>query len=384
MKKIMLLVCILLCMGVCAYAGETTYSGVCDPIVIDQPGEHTIILDGVTIETAEKSAISVKAPATKLTIILKDGSENNLAGGFKFAGIANNGVELVICCENAGSGHKCTDACGKLDITVVYDASLVGGGGACIGSDAEKTFTGKVTIAGGNITAHGCLAAAGIGSGQLADFEGELTITGGNITSTGGHYASAIGAGQFGAFTGSVTISGGNVIADGYPWSAGIGSAEADMTGIITVTGGNVTASSRALGAGIGAGYGTMRGKIFITGGTVTASSMEEGDAIGSATDFEVDEVAVIEINPAALKMSGVAGVDADTAVALAGSPFAAKTNLKELLKGNAYAKFECITDFGSTSLPVTGDGTNVWLLAVLAAIGMIGMTVIIRKKNEA
>ena len=97
MKKILLFVCtLLLCTAYFAYAEETVCSGVCSPIAINQPGEHTVILNGVTIEATESPAISVEAPAEKLTVIIKNGTENRLTGGRGFAGIANNGVTLVI------------------------------------------------------------------------------------------------------------------------------------------------------------------------------------------------------------------------------------------------------------------------------------------------
>ncbi|MBR4080870.1 MAG: hypothetical protein IKK21_03685 [Clostridia bacterium] len=303
-----------------AFATTTTYTGTVDPIVIDQPGEHTIILDGVTISLEDGSALRLEAPATKLTIILKDGTESTLTSNDAYAATLSVSTgTLVIRCERAGEGHVCDDTCGKL---TVYG----GDAGAAIGSDAEVHMSGSITIAGGHITArnavqtYGSGRSAAIGCGDMAGMSGTILISGGvvnatsvgtgaaigggtsyttgwpitnvnlpmsgNIIITGGivnaianHWnmsGVAIGATLFGEVTGTITISGGKVTATS-TYTTAIGSGQRDMSGTISITGGKVVAEGRpAIGGDV------VSGKILLTGGDITAEGLIFGAAIGS------------------------------------------------------------------------------------------------------
>ena len=109
MKKLLFLLFVLfVCTAVSAFADS--------PICVDTAGDHTLVLDGVTISDGSLRAIEVRSPATGLTIVLKNNTINKLSGGFGCAGIANNGITLVIRCERAGEGHECDEACGSLSV----------------------------------------------------------------------------------------------------------------------------------------------------------------------------------------------------------------------------------------------------------------------------
>ena len=389
-----------------------------DPIVINTPGEHTITLSNQTISGINGPAIDIQAPATRVTIILKNNTTTELNGSTDYAGIANNGVDLVIRCEGAGETHTCTDTCGKLIVKGGYGGAGIGGNNATEGHDGS--FNGSLTIMGGHITAEGGVWSSGIGSGNYGAFNGKVSITGGTVTATGGNYSAGIGSGG-GDMTGSVTISGGTVIAKGGDLSAGIGSCDDsmngtviisggtvtaiggsygagigsganDMYGTVTLSGGTVTATGGVYGAGIGSGHGDMNGSIILSGGTVTATGDGYTAAIGAGSGGPVTEDAVIEVNPTSGKIAVKAGADQAGAVALEGSPFTAKTSLKDALKDKQYAKFEFVappatpvpSPTPAPDVPATGDSMNFALLASLAAVSMLGVTVLLRKRNEA
>ena len=82
MKKLLIFAAaLLLCFAVSATAAENTYTGTVAPINVNTPGEHTVILNGVTIDAVDTPAINAEAPATKLTIARQNGTTNTLTGG---------------------------------------------------------------------------------------------------------------------------------------------------------------------------------------------------------------------------------------------------------------------------------------------------------------
>ena len=300
MKKLLIFVfALLLCLlATSALAAETTYSGVCDPIVVNTAGEHTIILNGVTINSTNGSAISIKSPASKLTIILKDGSTNTLKGqtissnyvnGTGYAGINNNGVDLVIRCESAEHGHTCSDSCGKLTITGGNHAAGIGG-------DTDNNLEGNITIEGGNIIANGGgILSAGIGGGENGHMTGTVKITGGIVEANGTTSAAGIGGGSYGHLKGAVKITGGIVKANNYSYygyyNAGIGGGfHGNLEGTVEITGGTVIAKAGEESSGIGGGYGLngstyLSGTVTISGGNVTAMGGSQGAGIGGNGD---------------------------------------------------------------------------------------------------
>ncbi|MDR1741210.1 MAG: hypothetical protein LBR38_05110 [Synergistaceae bacterium] len=174
-----------------------------------------------------------------------------------------------------------------------------------IGSGGEprnRNANGKITIAGGVITA------SGIGGGYYGN-GGTIAVSGGVVVTTGNKDNAGIGSGYYGD-GGTIDISGGVVTAKGTYRSAGIGSGRCDLefepyyqkfseyvdagsprltifdnhhSGTIAIRGGFVTAS--ALGdagdpAAIGGGAYSRVDSIDISGGVVVARDAP-GPSIG-------------------------------------------------------------------------------------------------------
>ena len=240
---------------------------------------------------------------------------------------------------------------------------------------------------------------------------GDIIMNGGSFYATTVDNA-AIGSGKGGVMSGAITINGGILDISGES-GAGIGSGfQGNMSGTVTINGGYVNASSSGRSVGVGSGYdGEMSGSFIVKGGTVTVSSSESdsnsesGPAIGTNGNGTVTEAAVICVDPAAGWIAVKAGPGKDAAAPLANSPFNARTDLKSMLKDTSYVEFRPavppVTPVPATpvpatpvpatpvpspvpEIPATGDSMNLALLAVLAAVGMIGLTVILRKKKEA
>ena len=219
----------------------------------------TVTLNGVAINGTNNSnykwaGITCLGDAT---IILKDGTENNIKGFFAhYPGIyVPSGKTFIIKGETSGTGSL---------------AATSNGSGAGIGGG---TFyldpCGNIEIQGGTINATGGLRAAGIGSGYFSSC-GNITITGGTITATGGEdtlpssdkeSGAGIGCGSE-STCGNITITGGTITATGGANAAGIGSSNdgnsidsESSCGAISITGGTVIATGGQDGAGIGSGY---------------------------------------------------------------------------------------------------------------------------------
>ena len=219
----------------------------------------TVTLNGVAINGTNNSNYKW-AGITCLgnaTIILKDGTENNVKGYYAhYPGIyVPSGKTLIIKGETSGTGSL---------------AATSNGSGAGIGGG---TFyldpCGDIEIQGGIINATGGLRAAGIGSGYFSSC-GNITITGGTITAMGGEDTlpsndkeSGAGSGCGSESTcGNITITGGTITATGGANAAGIGSSNdgnsinsESSCGAISITGGTIYATGGANGAGIGSGY---------------------------------------------------------------------------------------------------------------------------------
>lgn len=401
MKKIMLLVCILLCMSVCAYAAET--------INVSGTGVKTLVLEGVTIDGGASPALCIENTISQLTIILKDNTVNTLKSDGR--GIVNNGADLVITCERAGDGHECDENCGVLDTTGIggygdFSGTLTVNGGKVsairdswspgIGSGE---FTGRVVINGGEVVASGY--AAGIGGEDGCGFSGSVIVNGGKLTAVSYGASAGIGGGDVGEFSGTVTINGGEVTAVGGGDAAGIGGGNGSdvFSGTVIINGGKVKVSSEG-GAGIGTGDGNdgaaiFAGRIIIRGGDLIAYS-ERGAALGAGYEGVVADGAIIEIDPASEPIYLKAGDDEAGAVFVEGSPFTSKTDLIPLVGEEHYVRTAIpVPPSPSTSpdpvpppespvVPETGDSTDFVLLAALAVIGMVVITVILRRKNEA
>ena len=146
----------------------------------------TVTLSGVDItqsSSKSRSGITCKGDAT---IILEEGTTNNVKGGPRFSGIyIPKDKTLTI----RGSGSL----------------NATGGGyGAGIGNGRNQTNCGNIVIEGGTITANGGIRGAGIGTGESCRC-GYIAIRGGNVTAMGGSMSAGIGGGQNGV-CGDITI----------------------------------------------------------------------------------------------------------------------------------------------------------------------------------
>ncbi len=152
------------------------------PVCVSIADGATIILDNISIMGRdddydyEYAGLECEGDAT---IILKDGTTNNLRGYCDAGGIyIQPGKTLTIKGETEGTG--------------VLNAKGNGGYGAGIGSGG--TSCGNIVIEGGVINAEGGSGSPGIGAGALGDC-GNITITGGTITAIGHGEAAGIGGG---------------------------------------------------------------------------------------------------------------------------------------------------------------------------------------------
>lgn len=226
----------------------------------------TVTLSGATIDGTNKISYSWAGLNClgNATIILKDGSTNNVKGFYEdYPGIhVPEGNTLTIKGETLGTGSLNASS-----------YPVESGSGAGIGG-GENLACGNIEIQGGVITATGSTGAAGIGSGNYGC--GTITISGGTITSTGGASGAGIGSG-FGGGCGNITISGGIVTSTGGDYSAGIGGGKTGSCGNITIesTVTNVTAVRGIAGSySIGRGDNGSCGTVTIGGvtGAITES----------------------------------------------------------------------------------------------------------------
>lgn len=153
--------------------------------------DATVTLDGVDITTIPDD-VSHDWPALNClgdaVIILKEGTTNNLKGGYVRSGISfPAGKTLTI------KGNGTLNATGE-----------VGSSGIGAGWTAS---CGNIVIEGGVINAYGGLDAPGIGGGSSNSSCGSITISGGTVTATGGEKAPGIGAGHYNSTCGDITIT---------------------------------------------------------------------------------------------------------------------------------------------------------------------------------
>ncbi|MDY6437479.1 MAG: hypothetical protein SPK72_07910 [Bacteroidales bacterium] len=248
-----------------AQNGEILYGTLGGNYKITIAADATVTLNGVTINGTNNSSYAWAGITCvgNATIILKDGSTNNVKGFYEdYPGIhVPSGSTLIIKGETSGTGI--------LNASSNTDPS---GSGAGIGG-GWNLACGNIVIQSGSITATGSTGAAGIGSSNYGC--GNITISGGSVTATGGASGAGIGSGSDAVGCGNITISGGTVTATGGFNSAGIGSGYTGRCGNITIasTVTRVTATKDA-GYSIGAGYNGYCGTVTIGGveGAITES----------------------------------------------------------------------------------------------------------------
>ncbi len=279
------------------YAGETTLTS----------GWYVVTGD---IENGTRIVVEGDAH-----LILADGASLTATEGINVEVKNNVTNSLTIWAQSDGANM------GKLTAFGVDFAAGIGGGDGGAG--------GTVTVNGGEVTARGgYLGGAGIGGGYNGS-GGTVTVNGGKVTATNtGGVGVGIGGGDNGD-GGTVTINGGEVTAQG--GDAGIGGGRNCSGGTVTVNGGKLTAQGGSGGAGIG-------GTVTVNGGEVTAFVGWDGSAGIGGT---------VTIKPAGGKMIAVeAGADAGSAVPVAGSPFAAETDVTDVLDGKKFVRTEALPTY--------------------------------------
>ena len=274
---------------------ETTWTGwyVADGMV-EIPGRvttsgdaHLILKDGATLTIPKGITVT---EGNSLTIYGQSGGTGQLTIASPDQGYAGIGAHVTDA-ENHQAAKTGTITINGGTITVDGPSSGSGSdyGGAAIGG-VYWGNTGTITINGGSVTATGKRLGAGIGSGADASGGGTITITGGTVVAT-----SAAGAGIGGAnlaVTPDIYISGGNVTASSTGVHAGIGGGSGSSANIITISGGTVNATGGSKAAGIGGGTGNTEtppgscGTVTISAGTVTAIGGYGGAGIGSGCAY--------------------------------------------------------------------------------------------------
>lgn len=233
-----------------------------------------VTLAGVTIKQTGSSA-AMRIVKGSVDLVLKDGTQNELASGANSAGLQKETGAYVPLTISGG---------GKLTATG-------GSYGAGIGGDRAGEVS-SVVIAGGEIVATGGSGAAGIGGGNGAKGN-DITIDGGSVTATGGSGAAGIGGGSGGLGNG-VTITGGDVTAKGGSMAAGIGGGYLiygdTFANDITIEGGVVKAESGGQGAAcIGSGYSGAGSSIKIKGGALSLAKVGTGPYLGGSDGAHAD-----------------------------------------------------------------------------------------------
>ena len=258
------------------------------PVKIGTGKTVTIVLDGVTIESAT-SPIQVEAGA-KLTLIPKVNTKNTLtctsdtaqavtdnnASGLTAGISVPDGAELVIDKDDAGDG--------TLSVTGGYGGAGIGGSytNDLLATTAAKGKDGAVGPTGFGAVgeANGGGAGGSIGQGGLGGQYGSdgtnagtIKINGGILNATGGVDAAGIGGGR--GRDGDIGKDGadGGQGTSGKVWLASYQSGRA--------SGGGGGGGAGAGGNGGNGGAGGDGGTVTITGGTVTAIGSNSAAGIG-------------------------------------------------------------------------------------------------------
>lgn len=263
-----------------------------------------LTLNGVNITAAKGPAILIESPYN-VEMALANGSENYVKGanGKNINATAGSfaGIEVEFEFEdveepaNRMASLTITGSTGKLTAESSPNAAGIGGSnsGKPFASKGRSLY-GNITIDGGDITAIGNGAGAGIGSGNnpnggtsIGSFKttgnnkwGTITINGGTINATGAGEGAGIGGGNH-VDSGAIIINGGDVTAMGAAGiGCGIGSSKNKETGAdkgpghyfatVEINGGTIKAGSNDIGAAIGGGM-YCDAIINITGGDITA-----------------------------------------------------------------------------------------------------------------
>lgn len=330
--------------------------------------------------------------------------------------IIHGGVVTATADNGAGIGGGSSEACDVNGGTVIIHGGTVVAASTCFGAGIGGGVTtsgtaggGSVTINGGNVTATGGeMAGAGIGGGHSEESSadgGIVTINSGTVSAKG-DCGAGIGGGCNASDTessdgGTVIINGGVVTADGGLYGAGIGGGSTSeglgTGGDVTINGGTVTAIAQA-GAGIGGGQESPGGTVTINGGSVTAYASRTGAPSiggGSTGSGEPAEAAAITLGEGVALRWGdndesaknwVKQGDPDIGITLNHAPFARTDQFSTSdidyrdTDGNRHGHHreswnrEHKDSTHSSSIPKTGDNSN---LLLWAAVTLVGFTAI-------
>ncbi len=163
--------------------GTYRLSGIIDGAVVIDAGKSDkveLLLDGVTIDSADSPAVWVKS-AEKVTLTLIEGTDNSLTNGGKFSGeedaalyskddLVIDGGGALIVNSPAGDGIHCRDALKIKDGVLTVSAASNG----IIGKEG-------LTVGGGMITVN-----AGNDALRVKDADASLTIKAGLLSLTAG------------------------------------------------------------------------------------------------------------------------------------------------------------------------------------------------------
>ena len=213
--------------------GEYVLSGSATDFGVEIISDATVTLDNLCIKAPEMTGgggvIKMLTPETDVNLLLSGTNKLELAAGSKAAGINVRFAKLTI--DNAPGCR------GSLTVTG-------GDYGAGIGGYCSEN--GEIVINGGDITATGGYASAGIGSGywyKNPHANGPITINGGRIQAKGDLGGCSIGCPANKGDGAPIRITGGTVIA-----TQGIGASIPGGNGCTnTFTGGSIYVGDKTL-----------------------------------------------------------------------------------------------------------------------------------------
>lgn len=226
----------------------------------------------------------------------------------------------------------------------------------------DVTISDRITVSGDGsaysltnlILADGCTLTAskgiGVEEGASLNIYGQSEDEGtmGKLYASDSISNSAIGADSdnYSTTNGPITINGGKIDAQSSGTGSAIGGGWNAPGGSVTINGGVVNARATGSGAAIGGGkdmFGKSKGgTVKITGGNVTATSTK-GAAIGGGAGNS--DHGTLTIAPKASRIiSASTGGSAETAAALAGSPFMSGTSVQVPNGEMGMGYFSCST----------------------------------------
>ncbi|MBR5230897.1 MAG: LPXTG cell wall anchor domain-containing protein [Clostridia bacterium] len=374
---------------------------------------------GAGIGSGETGEMSGTITITDSTVTASGGIGAGIGSGQDSAmsgtiAITNSTVNST----DIGSGEF-GEMSGAITIT---DSTVTANSGwsAGIGSGQDGAMSGTVTITDSTVTARSDWG-AGIGSGWKGDMSGTVTITDSTVTANGGRGA-GIGAGNDSNFTGKLIMRGNvDVTAIGEYWGIGPGHGDPISEGAeiyVEPTNGNIIGVKQGYDEEsavnlAGTPYSVKTDLIPLLNGSPYVRTRYNTETVTPSPSPKPVTPSPVPVTPSPKPVTPTScygGTATCTELAICEDcgkgygelnkknhvhkvilpyvpPTTTSTGLTEGLKcGDCQTIIipQQIIPMLPSDLPQTGDGTNFAFLVLLAAAGMIGMTVILRKKNEA